>query len=144
MCNDDDVHRALLALIILTGCGRTALVPPGIVREFICGDGVVSVGESCDDGNTDDTDACLTSCDFARCGDGVVWRDRELCDPGPGLPDGGGACNGNCTVPTCGNGALETPERCDDGNRDEADACSNPVLPKCPPPTRCPNIFHKE
>ena len=71
--------RRLLVLIIFAGCGRTALVPPGIGRELVCGDGVVNVGESCDDGNTDDTDGCLTSCDFARCGDGVVWRDRELC-----------------------------------------------------------------
>jgi cysteine-rich repeat protein len=123
------VSRALLALIILTGCGRTALVSPSVVREQVCGDGLLSAGESCDDGNTDDTDACLTSCDFARCGDGVVWRDRELCDPGPTQADAGGTCNTNCTVPTCGNGALEGPERCDDGNRDEEDACSNRCLP---------------
>ncbi len=123
------VRRALLALIILSGCGRTALVPPGIVRVEVCGDGVLNMGESCDDGNADDTDACLSSCDYAICGDGVVWRNHELCDPGPMSADAGGECNANCTVPTCGNGMLEGIERCDDGNRDEEDACSNRCLP---------------
>lgn len=114
-CDDGSVRTALLALIILTGCGRTALVPPGIVRVEVCGDGVVNTGESCDDGNADDTDACLTSCDDARCGDGVIWQNRELCDPGPLSVDAGGTCNANCTVPSCGNGNLEGIERCDDG-----------------------------
>ena len=116
--------RWFLLAIALAACGRTALVPAGVVRESFCGDGVVNVGESCDDGNTDDTDACLTSCNFARCGDGVVWANRELCDPGPNPADAGGACNANCTVPSCGNGRVEPPERCDDGNRDDEDACS--------------------
>lgn len=123
------MRRALLGFIILTGCGRTALVPAGVVREQVCGDGVVNPGESCDDGNDDDADGCLSSCDFARCGDGVVWRDRELCDPGPTPPDAGGLCNANCTEPSCGNGVREEPERCDDGNLNDDDACSSRCLP---------------
>ena len=123
------MRSALFLVTLLAGCGRTALVPAGVVRDVACGDGVVNVGESCDDGNTDDGDACLTSCDFARCGDGVVWRARELCDPGPNPPDAGGTCNANCTVPSCGNGSVEPPERCDDGNRDDEDACSTRCLP---------------
>lgn len=120
--------RALPLLLLTLACGRTALVPPGVVRVDTCGDGVVNVGESCDDGNADDTDGCLTSCDFARCGDGVVWAGRELCDPGDS-PDAGGDCNADCTVPSCGNGSVEGLERCDDGNRDDGDGCSNRCLP---------------
>ena len=36
-----------------------------------CEDGVVAEGlEACDDGNQDNTDACLTTCQLAACGDG--------------------------------------------------------------------------
>ena len=37
-----------------------------------CGDGRLDGGEECDDGNDADTDACLTSCRWASCGDGHV------------------------------------------------------------------------
>ena len=30
-------------------------------------------GEECDDGDTDDNDACLSDCTSATCGDAVVW-----------------------------------------------------------------------
>lgn len=122
------MRRVFLGLIVLTGCGRTALVPAGVVHEQVCGDGVVNPGESCDDGNDDDADACLSSCDFARCGDGVVWRDRELCDPGPTPLDAGAFCTVNCTVPSCGDGVTQSPERCDDGNLNDDDACSSRCL----------------
>jgi len=43
----------------------------------VCGNGVVEDGEACDDGNDDDTDACLTTCVAARCGDGIVHAGVE-------------------------------------------------------------------
>ncbi len=51
----------------------------------VCGDGVVGGSEACDDGNTDDTDGCIT-CQFATCGDGHVRKHVEACD------DGSAAC----------------------------------------------------
>jgi hypothetical protein len=36
--------------------------------------------EECDDGNTDDTDACPGSCEAAKCGDGFVLAGTEECD----------------------------------------------------------------
>ncbi|MEE2836565.1 MAG: hypothetical protein VYB65_11180, partial [Myxococcota bacterium] len=52
-------------------------------------DGVVQLGEECDDGNTIDGDGCSNQCLFARCGDGVVRLDlssgelgNENCEPG--------------------------------------------------------------
>lgn len=59
-----------------------------------CGDGVTQPPEECDDGNTEDTDDCLTTCVDARCGDGHVWEGREECDDG-NVASGDG-CDGEC------------------------------------------------
>ncbi|WP_044235572.1 DUF4215 domain-containing protein [Chondromyces apiculatus] len=48
----------------------------------ICGDGLLGVGEQCDDQNDDNTDACLDTCVFASCGDGFVRAGTEACDDG--------------------------------------------------------------
>ena len=50
------------------GC-RTEIV---LAAEAVCGNGALDPGEACDDGNSDATDACLPSCERARCGDGEV------------------------------------------------------------------------
>lgn len=127
--------RALLVVsLLLLACGRTEPVTPGVERVERCGDGLTQPGESCDDGNADDGDWCLSSCDLARCGDGVVWRERELCDPGDAvdagaLDDGGLFCTTTCTVPTCGDARVEGLERCDDGNGDDTDDCTARCLP---------------
>jgi cysteine-rich repeat protein len=44
-----------------------------------CGDGVVSGTEPCDDGNTNNADACSNLCQVNNCGDGVVTG-GESCD----------------------------------------------------------------
>jgi hypothetical protein len=54
--------------------------------DSVCGDGVVTGFEACDDGaDNSDTrpDACRTNCLPARCGDGVV-NSGEECDPASG------------------------------------------------------------
>jgi hypothetical protein len=50
----------------------------------ICGDGVVSLTEGCDDGdkNGNRPNACRTWCAKAKCGDRIV-DDMEACDDGP-------------------------------------------------------------
>ena len=48
---------------------------PVTVRLPRCGDGVVSGGEECDDGNLSNEDACTILCRSARCGDGATRRD---------------------------------------------------------------------
>src|SRR5262249_876252 len=48
----------------------------------ICGNGVLDLGEDCDDGNTDNTDACTSECQPATCGDGFVQAGVEACDDG--------------------------------------------------------------
>ena len=87
-------------------CGRRSL---SLSANTIngCGDGIVDVGEECDDANSDNEDACLNDCTSARCGDGYLHSDIEECDDGNDT-DGDG-CSSSCTLekqyapeaPTC-------------------------------------------
>jgi len=115
----------------------------------VCGDGEVTGGEECDDGNPDPTDGCTNGCTI--CGNGTVSGDEE-CDEGPGtcstgnvgagcindvacdsapeagdgvctLANDGSTCSPNCKLPGCGNGLVELGETCDDGNTDDGDSC---------------------
>ena len=93
--------------------------------------GRADAGEACDDGNQDLTDACLSDCTLARCGDGVVRRDLaedqpgfEFCDDANGLQTD--ACLNNCTLARCGDGHVQAGvEGCDDGNEVDTDGCRN-------------------
>jgi cysteine-rich repeat protein len=102
----------------------TAEIPPAR-----CGDGFLDPGETCDDGNADNTDLCTQACAPPVCGDGFVQL-GEACDDGnlSNLD----ACTTNCVLTSCGDGVVQLGETCDDGNEDNTDACSN----RCEPP-RC-------
>lgn len=85
----------------------------------ICGDGVVTGAETCDEGelNSDtEADGCRTRCRLASCGDGVV-DSGEQCDDGNNegldgctpqcqLPDGGGGCGCQSATGGPATGAL--------------------------------------
>jgi cysteine-rich repeat protein len=132
-----------------------------------CGDGKIHADENCDDGGTSTGDGCAADCtwesppnDFVRyyyaranaavgvityasgtCGDGVVQH-GESCDNGAEVGSlgclacviqtnarctGGGV--GACTAtggetPSCGNGAVESGEECDDDGTEAGDGCS--------------------
>jgi cysteine-rich repeat protein len=88
-----------------------------------CGNGIVELGEQCDDGtaNSDtEPDACRSGCVLYHCGDAVM-------DTGEGCDDGNDVdtdvCKNNCSLPTCGNSEVEAGEDCDDGNDDNTDGC---------------------
>ena len=87
-----------------------------------CGDGMLDEGEACDDGNDDNTDACLDTCELASCGDGYVGP-GETCDDGNDIDDD--ACTNACVLTSCGDGVTQAPEECDDGDDDNSDACLN-------------------
>jgi cysteine-rich repeat protein len=70
----------------------------------LCGNGQRDPGEECDDGNPSTTDACLPSCRFARCGDGVRRLAVEQCDDGNRI-DGDG-CSPSCQRCAAGNAAF--------------------------------------
>ena len=68
----------------------------------ICGDGILAIGEECDDGPNNGNSgygACSTTCTLGTfCGDGVTQADEgEMCDDGGnnGLP---GYCPSGCRI----------------------------------------------
>ena len=109
-----------------------------------CGNLEVSGLETCDDGNTASGDGCSDTCqkekgyncngpgkcvDIDECAENTdncpVGTECEntdgsfTCDCEPGFTWDGMAC-----VDGCGDGDLQAPEACDDGNTDEKDGCS--------------------
>ena len=93
-----------------------------------CGDTVTNVlaGEECDDGNSDNDDACLGSCVDASCGDGFVYAGTETCD-GADLDGwscanfgllGDIACDAQCDLDT-----TECYSLCPDGGARVNDFC---------------------
>ena len=79
-----------------------------------CGDGVGSVDEECDDGNTTNADFCTNECTYQVCGDGIVGIVGEECDDGNN--DSADGCSSGCELEDggCGDGIIGADEDCDD------------------------------
>ncbi|MFO0599740.1 MAG: DUF4215 domain-containing protein [Myxococcaceae bacterium] len=119
----------------------------------VCGDGVLSGNERCDDGNTTNFDGCNQICILEPnsrcptpgqpcvstivCGDGLRTGTEQCDDRNMGSGDG---CSATCTLepgwacPTigaacvaaqCGDGILAGFEECDDHNMASNDGCSS-------------------
>jgi cysteine-rich repeat protein len=103
------------------GCSATCQ------RNDVCGDGIhQALYEACDDGNTDNGDACVDGCTLASCGDGYLHAGVEACDDGNTTDDGDG-CSATCQRnDVCGDGVVQDLyEQCDDGNTDDdGNGCS--------------------
>lgn len=109
----------------------TALAGAGCILErvpvaVVCGDGLLSPGEACDDGDANSAtqpDACRPGCIAPMCGDGVV-DSGETCDTDES------PCRADCT--SCGDGVVDASngEECDDGPANSTDAGSR-CLPDC-------------
>ena len=93
--------------VITTGQpDRTPDTKVPVIETFPrCGDGILIVGEQCDDGNTIDNDGCSSLCRIE--GDAL-------------LP--------TSDVIACGNGIIEEGEECDDANNENFDGCSSECL----------------
>jgi cysteine-rich repeat protein len=69
-----------------------------------CGDSFLDDGEECDDGNNNDNDSCLSTCQLNKCGDGfrymAVTLPAENSNPIEQCDDGNGLNRDHCT-PTC-------------------------------------------
>lgn len=61
----------------------------------VCGDGLVTAPEVCDDADKDNTDDCLDTCVAASCGDKFLHAGIEACD---GNPVVNGACAADCKL----------------------------------------------
>jgi cysteine-rich repeat protein len=74
----------------------------------VCGNGLITSDEDCDDGNTLDGDCCSSTCQFepngSPCEDGLFCSEADQCD-GAGVCESGTAdpCEDNdaCTTHTC-------------------------------------------
>jgi cysteine-rich repeat protein len=87
-----------------------------------CGNGIIEAQEECDDGNFEDSDGCLGTCQVASCGDSYLYEGIEQCDDGNNRS--GDACSVDClSGEGCGNGVLDPGEDCDDGNVFNDDGC---------------------
>jgi fibro-slime domain-containing protein len=110
----------------------------------VCGDGVVTRSETCDDGDLNGTGYgfCAADCTPGpRCGDGVQQAEgKEACDNGLNLDrysTSAAACGPGCTQPSfCGDSVIDSTfgEECDDGvNDDSYGGCSDTcgLGPRC-------------
>jgi cysteine-rich repeat protein len=92
-----------------------------------CGDGLVQLGEECDDMNDVPGDGCENDCSRSRtvCGNAIL-EPGEICDDGNTAS--GDGCRRDCAkVELCGDGVLDSApeggEVCDDGEAASGDGC---------------------
>ena len=131
ICGQAIVWAMLLGVL---GCAGTpagdAQEQESTATEAVCGDGLVSNDEPCDDGGM--SSSCDDDCTLAECGDGLVNEaagescddgntDTESCEYGVASCT---VCSHNCLwgngIPAyCGNGSIEAQEQCDDGGESE-------------------------
>lgn len=82
--------------------------------DAVCGDGVRTGTEECDDANTQGGDGCDANCRIeatdGACGDGQTDGGEE-CDDGNLQP--GDGCDARCRLEECGNARLDAGEECD-------------------------------
>jgi cysteine-rich repeat protein len=88
--------------------------------KSVCGDGIVTPDEVCDDGTNDGSyGSCAPGCQGRGpfCGDGILQTDHETCDDGVNLSPYGGCAPGCVAGGSCGDGKVDSRfgEQCDDG-----------------------------
>lgn len=92
------------------------------ICQSVCGDGIKTPDEVCDDGTNDGSyGSCTPDCKFGPyCGDGVLQSDHEECDDGLNLSPYGGCGPGCKEGAFCGDGNVDSlfGEQCDDGVND--------------------------
>jgi len=100
--------------------------------ESLCGDGIKTRDEACDDGVNDGSyRGCNADCTRGPyCGDGLVEPEMEQCDNGINQDlYGEDGCTPDCRQPSfCGDGAVDSlfGEACDDGVNDGSYGTCNP------------------
>jgi cysteine-rich repeat protein len=95
---------AVVALVLIAGCAAARDAPPDAARSLPacvgascpparCGDGIVTAGEACDDGNSVDGDGCDSNCSVTACGNGIVTAGED-CDDANAEDDD--LCSNSC------------------------------------------------
>jgi fibro-slime domain-containing protein len=95
------------------------------VCKSVCGDGIVTSDEVCDDGTAKNDGTyghCAADCKHRGpyCGDGLTDKaNGEACDDGVNASLYGGCAPGCVPGPVCGDGIVQSGfEQCDDGKND--------------------------
>jgi len=119
------ISFGILQIFLMSCAGGNRRVP--------CGNGIVDLEETCDDGNRTSGDGCSRECQteagyicsgapshcVKSCGNGTI-------DPGEACDDGfmSATCNDDCTLSRCGDGKWNpvAGEACDDGG--PSDTCN--------------------
>lgn len=113
-------------------CGPDETVDNCPEQCSVCGDGVVSGDEDCDNGTNESAThyyykpssaACAPGCRHVDwCGDGIV-NGPEPCDDGHKQTSG---CEIDCSIPRCGDSLVNPKhgEACDDANNEDGDGCT--------------------
>ncbi len=90
--------------------------------QSVCGDGIKTPNEACDDGKNDGSyGSCTSDCKKGpHCGDGSVQSPQEECDDGVNLSPYGGCAPGCKKGGFCGDAVVDSlfGEACDDGVND--------------------------
>jgi fibro-slime domain-containing protein len=88
----------------------------------VCGDGIVTGDEVCDDGKNDGSyGGCMPGCLLRGpfCGDAIDQNPPEVCDDGTNASTYGGnqkVCGPGCKyAPYCGDAVVSNGEQCDEG-----------------------------
>lgn len=95
------------------------------LQASVCSNAIIEPGEICDDGNLESGDGCSSDCSFID-----DLPDGSDCSVNGDLECASGVCDMTETPATCeaenacGNGTVEGPELCDDGNVAPGDGCS--------------------
>lgn len=132
--NKDGIPDNCLPVQADGSCGQNALTTPAPdtnkdgTPDFlqVCGDGAVTSGEICDDGNKDNNDACTNACQNNPCAGVTCPGASETCVNGKCIQkdclydldcQGDDLCvNNKCITTSClGNGDCQSDELCIDG-----------------------------
>ncbi len=97
----------LVSLLTAAGCTEQSI----ITSMAICGDGIITADEKCDDRNKKSDDGCRADC--------LAVEDGYTC------PKAGEKCVKKGSNAVCGNEKVEGDEECDDGNKVSKDGCSS-------------------
>jgi len=141
-------------------CGTDGVCMGGACVAALCGNGVTDPSENCDDGNDAAFDGCESDCTFtcsddSECQDGEACNGLETCNPDShfcergAAPEPGSACSTvavsdgvcglaeACVAAGCGNGVVDGPEACDDGNDVPGDGCEDDCSFSCTDDSHC-------